>query len=66
MIQEQIETQCLQPSFIMNHPIIMSPLAKAHSQGRRSASNLLSERFELFIQNMEIINAYSEQNDQQA
>ena len=36
----------------------MSPLAKCHNE-----NNLLSERFELFIDHLEIANAYSEQND---
>lgn len=31
MIEAKIETQCYQPSFIMDHPLIMSPLAKSHS-----------------------------------
>jgi lysyl-tRNA synthetase, class II len=33
MIEEIIETKCTQPSFIMNHPLVMSPLAKSHAQG---------------------------------
>lgn len=31
MIEHKIESKCIQPSFIMNHPLIMSPLAKSHS-----------------------------------
>jgi len=55
----------------------MSPLAKSHAQGRfqeghsmpetvvsKEAAPYLSERFELFINHMEFINAYSEQNDE--
>jgi lysyl-tRNA synthetase class II len=34
LIEEKIETQCIQPSFIMNHPILMSPLAKSHALGK--------------------------------
>ena len=33
MIEEIIETKCTAPSFIMNHPLVMSPLAKSHAQG---------------------------------
>jgi elongation factor P--beta-lysine ligase len=55
----------------------MSPLAKSHAQGRypngstgvkdetivcSEAAPFLSERFELFINKMEVMNAYSEQN----
>ena len=58
LIESVIEPKCVQPSFIMNHPIFMSPLAKAHTD-----NPLIAERFELFIDNMEIVNAYSEQND---
>lgn len=57
----------------MNHPMIMSPLAKSHAMGRQTdfagttidprIAHLVSERFELFIQGMEVANAYSEQND---
>jgi len=48
----------------MNHPIIMSPLAKSHAQGRfpsdiKGAAHL-AERFELFVNQKELINAYSE------
>lgn len=53
-----IEPKCINPTFIINHPQIMSPLAKPHR------SNLqLTERFELFICGMEFANAYTELND---
>jgi len=42
----------------MDHPQIMSPLAKYH----RSIPGL-SERFELFINTKEVVNAYTELND---
>ena len=77
-----IEVKCDKPSFIINHPLIMSPLAKSHEQGRfygdglkypeipesvvpKGAAPYLSERFELFINGMEIINSYSEQNSEE-
>lgn len=53
-----IEVDCLQPTFLMEHPQIMCPLAKYH----RSKPGL-TERFELFINYHEYINAYTELND---
>lgn len=53
-----IEPQCVNPSFIINHPLVMSPLAKPH----RDFPNL-SERFEMFIMGFEFANAYTELND---
>lgn len=53
-----IEPECINPTFIMNHPLIMSPLAKKH----RSKPGL-TERFELFFNGKEIVNAYTELND---
>jgi len=47
----------------MDHPLIMSPLAKSHAQGRTKGAEHLAERFELFVNKRELINAYSEQND---
>uniref|UniRef100_A0A0D3EHC4 Lysine--tRNA ligase n=1 Tax=Brassica oleracea var. oleracea TaxID=109376 RepID=A0A0D3EHC4_BRAOL len=53
-----LEGTCVNPTFIMNHPEIMSPLAKSH----RSIKGL-TERFELFINQHELCNAYTELND---
>ena len=53
-----LESKCKNPSFIIDTPQIMSPLAKWH----RSAEGL-SERFELFCNYHEVINAYTELND---
>ncbi|KAG0436427.1 putative lysine--tRNA ligase, cytoplasmic [Dictyocoela muelleri] len=53
-----IEPQCYNPTFIINHPVVMSPLAKKH----RSILGV-TERFELFLNTKEIVNAYSELND---
>jgi len=58
LVGEFIEVQCDCPTFIMDHPEIMSPLAKNH----RSTPGL-TERFELFILQKEICNAYTELND---
>ncbi|KAL1556642.1 lysine--tRNA ligase [Salvia divinorum] len=53
-----LEETCVNPAFIINHPEIMSPLAKWH----RSKPGL-TERFELFINKHEVCNAYTELND---
>lgn len=53
-----IEEQCINPTFICDHPQIMSPLAKWH----RSEPGL-TERFELFVNTHEVCNAYTELND---
>uniref|UniRef100_A0A0G4HK45 Lysine--tRNA ligase n=1 Tax=Chromera velia CCMP2878 TaxID=1169474 RepID=A0A0G4HK45_9ALVE len=45
------------PTFITDHPQVMSPLAKGHRERG------LTERFELFICGREVCNAYTEQND---
>ncbi|KAJ3678059.1 hypothetical protein LUZ60_001862 [Juncus effusus] len=53
-----LEETCVNPTFITNHPEIMSPLAKYH----RSRPGL-TERFELFINKHELCNGYTELND---
>lgn len=58
LVGEYIESQCINPSFIVGHPQVMSPLAKRH----RSIPGLC-ERFEVFVATKEICNAYTELND---
>lgn len=53
-----IEDELINPAFIMDHPQVMSPLAKWH----RSKPGL-TERFELFVNKKELCNAYTELND---
>lgn len=57
MVGHFIEDSIVSPTFITEHPIIMSPLAKTH----RSKPGL-TERFELFVLTKEICNAYTELN----
>lgn len=58
LVGEYIEPQCKNPTFIINHHKEMSPLAKWHRDNEH-----LTERFELFVNGMELCNAYTELND---
>lgn len=59
LVQHFVEPQCVDPTFLIDHPRIMSPLAKGH----RTKGPKVAERFELLIDGLEYVNAYSELND---
>lgn len=56
--EQYVEEHLLQPTFIMDHPIEISPLTK-----KKPEDPELVERFELYINGWEMCNAYSELND---
>uniref|UniRef100_A0A669BZW8 Lysine--tRNA ligase n=1 Tax=Oreochromis niloticus TaxID=8128 RepID=A0A669BZW8_ORENI len=58
LVGDFLEVTCINPTFICDHPQIMSPLAKWHRTQKG-----LTERFELFVMKKEICNAYTELND---
>jgi lysyl-tRNA synthetase class 2 len=58
LVSTYVEPKLIQPTFLIDHPVEMSPLAKASPTDPRYA-----ERFEAFAAGMEIANSYTELND---
>lgn len=58
LFEEFVEEHLVQPTFIMDHPVEISPLTK-----KKPDDPEYTERFELFITKREMANAYSELND---
>ena len=58
LISEKLEPDLIQPTFLMDYPLEMSPLAKPSKD-----NPYIVERFEGFIAGMEICNAFTELND---
>ncbi|MEX0713838.1 MAG: amino acid--tRNA ligase-related protein, partial [Pirellulales bacterium] len=58
VFEERVEDQLLGPLFVIDYPASICPLTK-----RKRDNPAVAERFELFVQGMEVANAYTELND---
>jgi lysyl-tRNA synthetase class 2 len=58
VFEERVEDQLVGPIFVLDYPASICPLTK-----RKTDNPAIAERFELFVQGMEVANAYTELND---
>jgi lysyl-tRNA synthetase class 2 len=58
IFEKVLEPQLIQPTFVMDYPVVISPLSK-----RKAGDADLVDRYELFCNSMEISNAFTELND---
>ena len=58
LFESDVEPKLIQPTFIIDYPKSISPLSKASPENPN-----IAERFELFINGMEVANGFSELND---
>jgi len=58
LYKEYIRPKLIQPCFLINHPIDISPLAKKHKDNPK-----LTQRFQVLVAGSEIVNAFTELND---
>lgn len=58
IFKKAVRPRIIQPTFIVDHPIELSPLAK-----KKTGSDDIADRFQLVIAGLEVVNAYAELND---
>jgi len=58
VFEERVEQELIQPTFVTDHPSVMSPLSR-----RKDSDPDFVDRFELYVANSELANAFSELND---